>query len=88
MRIFSSSSGWQHAAPRVPIPACKADFLDGRVVTQIELGVVRAFVLKELIDDFVDEIIVIQNVHTKRLYVLTFKLPHIIAGAGKKGLAR
>lgn len=73
MRIFSSSSGWRHAAPHAPNPACRANSLDSRGVTQIELGVVCALVLEELIHDFVDEVIVIQDVHCKRLYVLTFK---------------
>lgn len=85
MRIFSSSSGWRHAAPHVPNPEGRADSLDRKGLTQIELGVVCAFVLEELIDDFVDQVIVIQDVHTKRLYVLSFKshTMHIIAGVAK-----
>lgn len=86
MRIFSSSSGWQHAAPHAPNPAYTADSLHSKAVTQVELGVVRAFVLEELIDDFVDEVIVIQDVHSKRLYACSFKshAMHIIAGVDKE----
>lgn len=82
MRIFSSSSGWQHATPHAPNPACTTGSLHSKAVTQVELRVVRALVLEELIDDFVDEVIVIQDVHSKRLYVCSFKshVMHIHAG--------
>lgn len=73
MRIFSSNSGWKPLALHVPIPACTADFLHSEAVTKIELGVLCAFVLEELIDDLVDEVIVIEYVHSKRLYVRSFK---------------
>lgn len=86
MRIFSSSSDWQHAAPHAPIPACTANSLHSKTATQVELRVIRAFVLEELIDYFVDEVIVIQDVHSKRLYACSFKSSsmHVIAEVDKE----